>query len=305
MSFSSDVKAELCRIKNRKPCCAAAECYGILLYCNTFSANEIRIITSSPDFAELLPRLFGKTFGFGFDAALQRQEQGRKTFLINSPEKLRVIFDRYGIEPSMMLNHHINLAVLEEDCCKLAFLRGAFLAGGSVTDPEKHFHLELSTSHRSVSREAYSLFLELNFTPGEAVRKNNHLLYFKQANVIADVFTRLGAPGSSLKVQNAQVDREMTNMITRRVNCDNANLDKMVGASQEQIDAIHRYAARFGLETLPEALKATAYLRVANPESSLAELSQLSYPKVSKSCLSYRLKRIAELADGDGPAQKE
>ena len=299
MSFSSDAKAELCRVRRDRSCCAVAECYGILLFCNTFSFSEIRIITASPEFAELLPKLFKKAFGISFDVLPSEGVSGKRTFLITDSNKISAIFSRFGLGMSYSLNHHVNLAVLEEDCCRHSFIRGAFLAGGSVTDPEKHFHLELSTSHKAVSRETYSILLDMGFAPREAERKLNSLIYFKQADMIADFFTGTGASCSAMNIMTAKVEREMRNTITRRVNCDSANADKVVSAAQEQIDGIHRYASRFGLDTLPETLKDTAYLRIANPEASLSDLAMLSSPPVSKSCLSYRLKKIIELADRD------
>ena len=267
MSFSSEAKAELCQAKIAKKCCALAESYGVLLYANTFSAREVRIITASPDFAQRLPRLFQRAFGLGFDKAPAEGAAGKQSFLVTEPDKLRRIFNAFGAEPESTLTHHVNYGVLEEDCDRLSFLRGAFLAGGSTTDPEKGFHLELATPHRSVSRETCSLLLDMGLTT-------------------------LGAMQASMLVQTAKVEKEMRNTITRRVNCDSANADKVVSAAQEQIDAIRRIVKEYGLDALPEPLKDTALLRIANPEASLADLARLSYPPVSKSCLSHRLKKI-------------
>ena len=297
MSFSSDAKAELCRIKTDSLCCAVAECYGVLLYCNTFNANEIKIITASPELAARLPRLFKKAFGVSFDVLPPDTAAGKRTLIINDKSKISRIAGTFGIDISRSLSLHVNFPVLENDCCKTAFLRGAFLAGGSVTDPEKHFHLELATNHRSVSGETCAIMLEAGFSPREAQRKNSSLLYFKQADLISDFLTSIGASVVAMNVITAKVEREMNNTITRRVNCDSANADKIVSAAQEQVDAIHRYAARYGLDSLPEELKSAAFLRITNPEASLADLAGLSVPRVSKSCLSHRLKRIGELAD--------
>ena len=161
-----------------------------------------------------------------------------------------------------------------------------------MTDPEKRYHLELATPHHSVSREAYSVLLELGFTPKETQRGGNWLLYFKQADFIADFFTAIGAPGTAMNIMTAKVEKEMRNTITRRVNCDSANADKVVAAAQEQIDAIRRIVREYGIDALPEPLKDAALLRIANPEASLADLATLSYPPVTKSCLSHRLKKI-------------
>ena len=296
MSFSSDAKAELCAQRPDRKCCAVAESYGVLLYCNTFSAREIRIITASRDFAARLPRLFKRAFSLSFDVLPPENAKGKSSFLITSPEKIRRIFDTYGAEVDSTLSHHVNFGVLEEDCCRASFIRGAFLAGGSVTDPEKRYHLELATPHHSVSRETYSVLLDMGFSPREAERGGNALLYFKQADAIADFFTTIGATNTALGIMTAKVEKDMRNTITRRVNCDSANADKVVNAAQEQLEAIRYIVKEYGIDALPEPLKDAALLRIANPEASLADLAKLSYPPVTKSCISHRLKKIMSLA---------
>ncbi len=296
MSFSSDAKAELCAQRPDRKCCAVAESYGVLLYCNTFSAREIRIITASRDFAARLPRLFKRAFSLSFDVLPPENAGGKSSFLITSPEKIKRIFDTYGAEVDSTLSHHVNFGVLEEDCCRTSFIRGAFLAGGSVTDPEKRYHLELATPHHSVSRETYSVLLDMGFSPREAERGGNALLYFKQADAIADFFTTIGATNTALGIMTAKVEKDMRNTITRRVNCDSANADKVVNAAQEQLEAIRYIVKEYGIDALPEPLKDAALLRIANPEASLADLAKLSYPPVTKSCISHRLKKIMSLA---------
>ena len=296
MSFSSDAKAELCAQRPDRKCCAVAESYGVLLYCNTFSAREIRIITASRDFAARLPRLFKRAFSLSFDVLPPENAKEKSSFLITSPEKIKRIFDTYGAEVDSTLSHHVNFGVLEEDCCRASFIRGAFLAGGSVTDPEKRYHLELATPHHSVSRETYSVLLDMGFSPREAERSGNALLYFKQADAIADFFTTIGATNTALGIMTAKVEKDMRNTITRRVNCDSANADKVVNAAQEQLEAIRYIVKEYGIDALPEPLKDAALLRIANPEASLSDLAKLSYPPVTKSCISHRLKKIMSLA---------
>ena len=300
MSFSSDAKAELCRAKVEKKCCAVAECYGVLLYCNTFTPREIRIITASDAFAARLPRLFRRAFSVGFDVLPDEDAHGKRSFLIREKEKIEKIFAAFGAETDATLSHHVNFGVIEEECDRVSFLRGAFLAGGSVTDPEKRYHLELATPHHAVSRESYSVLLELGFTARETQRGGNHLLYFKQADVIADFFTALGAPTTAMGVMTAKVEKEMRNTITRQINCDSANADKVVSAAQEQLDAIRRVAKEIGLDALSEPLRDAALLRITNPAASLADLAQLSYPKVTKSCLSHRLRKLMTMAQSLG-----
>ena len=295
MSFSGRAKAELCRValNEKKNCCAAAEAYGALLYANSFTAREIKFITASPEFAGRLPRLFQKAFGFRFDETTGPSGAGKAILTIRDPEKIRSVFARFGYDPAMMLAHHINLGVLEEGCCKAAFLRGAFLAGGSVTDPEKRCHLELVTDHKSVSGEAFSLLSELGFTgQRDTVRAGRCVLYFKQTEAIEDFFTAIGAPGAAMAVMSAKIEKDMRNSVNRRVNCDSANADKIVSAAQAQLEQIRALDRAVGIENLPEELRDLALLRIANPEASLTDLAALSDPPLSKSGVSHRMRRL-------------
>ncbi|MCR5137422.1 MAG: DNA-binding protein WhiA [Oscillospiraceae bacterium] len=297
MSFSSDVKTELCSGRPDRKSLAVAEAYGVLLYCHSFRPDEIRIITAHPGFAERLPLLFRKAFSLSFDRIPSEGAQGKRSFCITDREKTVRILEAFGSEPDGALSHHVNLGVLEEPSCPEAFVKGAFLAGGSVTDPEKRFHLELTTSHRSVSRELRSVLLEMDLDPKEASRGANSLLYFKKSDQISDFLTRIGAPVSAMGILTAKVDREMRNTVTRQINCDSANADKTVSAAIRQSSAIRRLIKRDGLDALPEPLRDAALLRLANPEASLSDLALLSDPPVSKSCLSHRLNKIILLAE--------
>ena len=294
MSFSSDTKAELCRVAIQKHCCALAEAYGILLYCNMFTADEIRIVTSSPEFAERLPKLFKRAFNASFDSIPSADIKGKQTLSITNKEHIRQIFAAYGYEAKGILAHHINLGALEENCCKASFLRGAFLAGGSITDPSKSYHLELVTDHYNVSRETFSILLELGFSPKDASRGGNYIIYFKQSETIEDFFTLMGAPVSAMDIMSAKVEKDMRNAVNRRVNCDSANADKIVLAAEEQLEAIRRIERTTGLDDLPDKLREAALLRIANPEASLTDLAALSIPPVSKSCISHRLRKLPE-----------
>lgn len=298
MSFSSEVKKEIAKELPGKKCCAVAMCYGILLYCNTFSPLEIKIITGSADFGKILPKLFKKAFGFGFDSVSNSVgERGKGTFVISDREKINIIFDTYGYSPGGMVAHHVNLGVIEDDCCRISFLKGAFLAGGSVTDPAKRYHFEIATAHYNVSRETYAIFLELNFEPKETTRKGNYIIYLKQSEQIADLLTTLGAQISSMNLLSAKIEKGMTNSVNRQVNCDTANVKKTVDAARNQIEAIRLIAETLGEGNLPDKLRDTAALRVENPELSISELAELHVPPVSKSCLNHRLRKLMELSD--------
>lgn len=296
MSFSARVKSEICRDFPGKRCCALAECYGILLYCNTFSAEQIRVVTESPEFTALLPRLFKRAFGFGFDAVRSASRGMKKTFLIDSPEKLEAVLESYGFSRDSV-TLHVNLGVLEEDCCKTSFLRGAFLAGGSVTDPAKGYHLELTTAHQAVGRETFSLLQEvMGFYPKSTARGGSHVLYLKQSGAIEDFLTRLGAPISAMEIMEAKVEKELKNRVNRRCNCDDANISKVVDAAQVQLSAIRRLQESGALEGLPGKLYEAAQARLHNPESNLTELAGMMEPPITKSAMNHRLQRLIALA---------
>ena len=295
MSFAGEVKAELCRGKLGRKYCAQAEACGVLLYCNRFSLSEVKIVTESPAFAQRLPGLFRKAFGVEFDEKGDPDTPGKRIFTISAPEKLALLWELCAFDPSGPA-HHINFGMLEETHCRLAFLRGAFLAGGSVTDPQKGYHLELATTHLRVSRELDTLLLELGYAPKETTRKANYITYFKQSEAIEDFLTAIGAPLAAMEIMNAKAEKDLRGSINRRVNCDAANLDKAVDAAQGQIEAIYRLEERGMLEELPDKLKEAVDLRVAHPELTLAQLAELCEPPVSKSAFNHRLRKLMEMA---------
>ena len=296
MSFSSDVKSELCRHGISGRCCAAAECYGALMYCNTFLPNEIKFVTASREFASRLPKLFKKAFNLEFDRISDGGEGGKGILQITDREKLVKIYDAFGADIDNTPVHHVNFGVLEEQCCKVSFIRGAFLAGGSVTDPEKRYHMELVTGHYNVSRETFTLLLELGFSPKETVRSGNHVLYFKKADEISELLSTLGATNAGMGILSAKIEKSMSNTVNRKLNCDFANADKVVAAAREQLHAIKKIEQEIGIFELPEPLQQAAILRIANPDASLADLALLSDPKVTKSCLNHRMKKLVEIA---------
>ena len=292
MSFALEVKSELCRTPLSRRCCAQAEAYGVLLYCNTFHAEQARIVTEHEAFAQRLPLLFKKAFKLTFDRL--PQGGGKQTFSIENPAKLAVLHQAFGSD-LRALALHLNFAMVEEACCRSALLRGAFLAGGSVTDPRKGYHLELATSHHSVSREVLALMRELDQEPKSAQRKGNAVIYFKQSEKIEDFLTCVGAPLAAMEVMNAKLERDLRGKVNRRVNCDAANLDKAVEAAMSQVEAIRRLEGSGTLVTLPDKLREAAALRLAHPEDTLAQLAERCDPPITKSALNHRLRKLVEL----------
>ena len=296
MSFSFDTKNELCRLPVQRLCCARAEAYGILLYCNTFHSSEVRVVTENPNFAARLPRLFHRAFGLRFDRQPEPGAEGKLVFQITERKKLDHITNTLGFDPRQNLVLHINFAMLEEECCRAAFLRGVFFAGGSITDPLKRYHLELTTSHGQVSRELEVLLRESGYPPKSVTRNGSFVTYFKQSDQIEDFLTLIGAPVAAMNVMTAKMEKDLRNSVNRRLNCDSANVDKAVGAAQEQLEAIRKLDAAGLLEKQPDKLRQTAALRAANPELTLSELAEEFEPPVTKSCLNHRLRKLVELS---------
>ena len=174
---------------------------------------------------------------------------------------------------------------------------GAFLAGGSVTDPGKGYHLELATSHQAVGRETYALMEEiLGFYPKLASRGANTVLYFKQSDQISEVLTRLGASISGMGIIEARLEKELNNNVNRRVNCDGANISKVVDAAQAQLGAIRCLRDRGQFDSLPEKLRQAALAREAEPEASLTELAAMMDPPITKPAMGSRMKKLMALA---------
>ena len=297
VSFSGNAKAEICRYIPAKHCCALAECFGILLFCNSFRADGVRIITESREFGALLPKLFKKAFSVSFDVEPEENTTGKLNFQITDPEKIHRIMDCYGFDAKDTLSLHINLPVVEEECCKAAFLKGAFLAGGSVTDPVKGYHIELMTTHKSVARECNSLMQDvLGFQPKAAARGGGHVLYLKQSDLICDCLTYLGAPVAAMGIMEAKLEKELNNKVNRRCNCDDANTSKVVEAAQEQLSAIRCLQEKGMYQSLPVKLMQAARARLENPEASLTELASMMQPPISKPAMNHRLQKLVQMA---------
>lgn len=297
ISFSASAKAEVCRILPQKHCCALAECFGILLYGNSFQADNIKIITESREFAYILPKLFKKAFDLDFDSYPSLASPGKLVFQIWEEEKITQIMEAFGFDVEDTLSLHVNFPVVEEDCCKAAFLRGAFLAGGSVTDPGKGYHMELSTTHQSVARETDALMREvMAFPPKLAKRGGGQVLYLKQSEQISDFLTYLNAPVAAMGIMEARLEKELNNKVNRRCNCDDANTSKVVEAAQEQLAAIRVLKVAGLVEKLPEKMKQAVLARENNPSASLSELAAMMDPPITKPAMNNRMKKLLQMA---------
>ena len=296
MSYSYNTKTEICRLTSESECCTVAECYGMLLFGNTFSMREIRIITGNKALGKRIVDLFLKAFKTSFDIMPDEDEPGKQAYVITNPIKISRVFETYGFSKENLLAHHVNLGVLEDECCRKSFVRGAFLTGGAVTDPAKSYHLEIVTDHYNVSRQTYSLLREMDFFPKETARGGNYIIYFKQSAAIEDFLTLIGAPIHAMELMSAKIEKDMRNTVNRKVNCDTANVTKTVDAAAAQLEAIGRIKAAGAFEALPDRLKQTAQLRMDNPELSIKELADISTPPVTKSCMNHRIRKLVEIS---------
>ena len=296
-SFSGGAKAEVCKNLPQRACCALAQSFGVLLFCNSFSNEGIRIVTESREFAQSLPKLFRKAFDLKFDTATDPDCPGKLVYQITDPQKIHKIMTAFGFDPKGTVALHLNLPMVEDDCCKAAFLRGAFLAGGSVTDPGKGYHLEITTTHSGVSRQTYTLMQEvLGFYPKTARRGGGSVLYLKQSDLISDFLIFLGAHVASMGIMEAKLEKELNNRVNRRCNCDEANTSKVVEAAQEQLGAIRVLEEAGALEHLPHKLLQAAEARRDNPYASLTELAAMMEPPITKPAMNHRLKKLVEMA---------
>ena len=293
MSFSTEVKNELCRVSMQRVCCTRAEAYGALLHASAFSHKEIRLNTENAAVARRLQALLQRAFF----VVCEPQRVGQKhQLIITEAEQIGRIFDALGYDRKSHITYHLNRNVLEEDCCIASFLRGAFLMAGTVAGPDKKSHLELKTARQSLAGEETSLLLDLGLSPKQMRRGSAHILYFKDGTSVEDFLTRIGAPRAAMELMEAKVEKNIRNTINRQVNCETANLVKAADASARQIAAIRAVLDAHGEEGFPENLRETVRLRLEYPTDSLAELAQRFDPPISKPGLSHRLKKIIELA---------
>lgn len=267
MSFSGEVKAELAKQIDSKRHCQLAELAAI----ETFAADHTHL-------AETRRLLAKKLFG-GLPAEQMRQQLDRA--LSVQQEQL-----------------------LARTCCKRAFLRGAFLASGSISDPKKSYHFEIvcqKEPHAQLLQELYRTF-ELDAKIVQ--RKKYYIVYLKEGAQIVDALNVMGAYVALMNLENVRIFKEMRGSVNRIVNCETANINKVVGAACRQVEDIRYIQSRVGLDELPPALREMALIRLEYPDSSLKELGELCDPPVGKSGVNHRLRKLGEIARKLGRSQE-
>ncbi len=283
VSFSSDIKEKLCRAEYVCQSCAANETAGALTFGGTVGGDGIRFATENRAVAERVKKSVSEAFGIGADIVhMSRLER------LNIED----VFEVENIIGGISLCGDIPFS-----CCRAAFVRGAFLGGGSVTDPQKGYHMEFNTREESSAKELCSILSRDGFSAKITRRKGGYVVYIKGSGEIADILGYMGAPQGALEMFTIQVEREMRNDINRRVNCENANTNKAARASSRHLFAIKKIRSSGEWDKLPDVLKEIGELREEYPEDSLKELGEKTAPPIGKSGVNHRLNRILEIAD--------
>ncbi len=287
-SFSLRTKEAISRTISNKPCCVDAEIAGFLLFCGRLGRNDIRINSESAEVLKHIAVLIKRSCGTQVSV-----EDGKNNFFCVLPHKKLV---------DMMLMYETSDKALvdlyaKNDCCKTSFLKGAFLGGGILVDPSKNYNMEFITPSASVCNDFKVFLKEIGFEFKMTERKNNYVLYSKQSDVICDVLSMIGAFGAQMEILNVKIEKEMRNDWNRVANSENANFDKVVTASVKQLRAIEKIEKRIGLDGLSPDLRDIAVLRKENKDLSLEALGNLMLPKLSKSGVNHRLKKLLDMAE--------
>lgn len=294
MSFTAEVKSELSELENFSSEMKKSFAYGFLLFGKTFNS---RSVTCSTDY-ECVIRTFSNivTELTGIIPGVSQLKSGKYVFkIITSADRKKLLefFDHSVNEISLRINH----GNLEFDESYYAFLRGAFLSCGSVSNPDKGYHLEFVVQHNKLSGDLLKILTNLNLGAKYILRKYSHVIYIKGSENIEDLLTMMGAPNSSLYLMGVKVQKDVRNKINRKMNFESANMSRAIEAGLSQVRAIELIESKQGLDSLTDELKELAILRKENPDMSLKELgASLSVP-ISRSGVNHRLSKLVSIAE--------
>lgn len=283
MSFSSDIKKKLSEYKLGCQNCYAAEIAGMLRLSGKSRENRIRFNTENKAVAERLNDDLEKAFGFK-DRVHYRDG---KTY--------QLLID--DISEAENITEAVSLGVIPFACCRASYIRGAFLGSGSVSNPEKSYHLEFNAKNKQEAENLCNLLKNEGFPSRTTYRKGHYIVYIKECEAIANLLGYIGAGNSALSMFTIQIEKEMRNSINRRVNCENANADKAARASGKHLVAIKKIQKFGKFDKLPEILQEIARLRIEFPEDSLKELGEKTDPPIGKSGVNHRLNRIVSISE--------
>ncbi|MBC7958901.1 MAG: DNA-binding protein WhiA [Vallitaleaceae bacterium] len=310
MSFSTHVKEELSRHIGNSRHCKIAEIAAIINMSGKIKIEKngeisIKVQTENAAVARKYFTIIKKTFNINVEVLIRRNSHLKKNrvyalFLTNSDIAEKVLKATKLVEVhegELVVNHRIHPLVIQSTCCKRAYIRGAFLASGSMSDPEKTYHLEFVNTHFEHSVELVDLINSFEMDAKIVERKKYHVVYLKEGTQIVDLLNIMEAHVALMDLENLRILKEMRNNVNRIVNCETANLNKTVSASVRQIEDIEFIEDSVGLGSLPELLEDAAKLRLTYRDATLKELGAMLDPPVGKSGVNHRLRKISEIAE--------
>ncbi len=309
MSFSLKVKNEVCKHIEINKQEAIAELSAIMKVSGTllFTNKQFnfKITTENAAIARLVFKILKEHFGIHTEIMIKKNNSLKKNniyiILISEEEGVKSLLKEVGIIKETInvfsLDYNIPKNIIECDECRRAYIRGAFLGGGSISNPEKTYHLEFVTHNEDYAKDLSNLINSYNLNSKVIKRKNSYIIYLKEGEQIVDLLNIIGAHASLLELENVRIMKEMRNNVNRLVNCETANLSKTVNAALRQVESIKFIEREIGLGRLPKNLRDVAELRIKYPDESLRELGKMLNPPVGKSGVNHRLRRIEKIAD--------
>lgn len=304
-SFSMEVKNELARTPDDKPCCKVAELAALMRMGGALALGEkknfgVNFTTENAAVARKTLTLLKESFAVQTEVTVSRARRLKK----NNSYFIRVVpapvvgklLTRLGILQDENFNVAGDGKILRRDCCRCAYLRGAFLGGGSVNKPEGECHLELVTGSYNFARTLHSLCKKFELPVKMTDRKNDYLVYLKDGEAILEFLGIVGADDALVEFEVARNVKDVRNQVNRLVNCETANLQKTVNAACRQMERIKLIEEKIGLEHLPGNLKEIAMIRLKHPEATLKELVAAMDNRVGKSGVNHRLRKLEQIA---------
>ena len=303
MSYSSQTKDELCRFEPDSVCCLLAELSGVISAAGSVvyrggGKKRLSIETENNAVARRIFRLLRDVFDVTPELVTLRRARlgGRSTYrCVIDGDEASFVLEGCGID--YFQRRGVPREVTARKCCRMAFLRGVFLACGSVTDPEREYHLEFVISDEAFAQAIQKLVARFDLTASLGQRRSMRLVYLKGQSAISDMLSVFGAQSARFAMEDAFIRKELRNNANRATNCDSANMERSVAAASRQTQAIERLISAVGENSLPPALLETAKLRLQYPEVSLEELGRLCDPPVGKSGVNHRLRKLEKMAE--------
>ena len=304
MSFAAEVKKELTGLAVQKNL-AQAELAALIRMNGSLSLNNhqfvLNVQTENAAIARRIFTLLKEHYGVRSELLVRRKMKLKKNnvYIVRLKQETQKILLDLDIMDGAMFQSHISNEIKQSEKKTRAYLRGAFLASGSVNNPEtSRYHLETSSIYEEHNQDICDLLNQFDLNARTLERRNGYITYLKGAEKIADFLTLIGATNSMLKFEDVRIVRDMRNSVNRLVNCETANMNKTIDAASKQIENIHFIEATVGLQSLPEKLQEIAELRIQNPEISLKELGEMiPSGAISKSGINHRIRKINDFAD--------